>query len=238
MSHEHDHSPEAIQARFSGEARHSYLRDWIYGGIDGAVTTFAIVCGVMGAKLGAKPVLILGVANLIADGFSMAASNYLGTRTELAELQYYEELEKKHIADFPEGEREEVRQIFQRKGLQGDVLEKVVQVITSDSEHWIRTMLVDEWGLPPSVRKPSLAAASTFAAFLVCGGVPLLPFLVHLPNAFEVSIGMTGFVFFGIGAMKARWSVSSWWSSGLITLALGGMASFIAYAIGVLLGTG
>ena len=78
---DHDHSIEGIKLRLSS-TNHNYIRDWIYGGIDGAVTTFAVVSGVAGAELSPLIVLILGFANLIADGFSMAASNYLGTRAE------------------------------------------------------------------------------------------------------------------------------------------------------------
>jgi hypothetical protein len=111
MPMEHEHSPEAIQARLATEPRHTYLRDWVYGGIDGAVTTFVVISGVMGAALSPGIVLVLGVANLVADGFSMAASNYAGTRTERDELRYWEVVEHRHIEAFPDGEREEVRQI-------------------------------------------------------------------------------------------------------------------------------
>ena len=79
---EHEHTPEAIAERLGRGARHNYLRDFVYGGIDGAVTTFAVVAGTIGANLATRIVLILGAANLIADGFSMAASNFLGTRAE------------------------------------------------------------------------------------------------------------------------------------------------------------
>ena len=79
-----DHTPAATENRLAGPTRHSYLRDFIYGAIDGAVTTFAVVCGVEGARLSVGVVVVLGVANLIADGFSMAASNYLGTRADQA----------------------------------------------------------------------------------------------------------------------------------------------------------
>ena len=72
---EHSHQPEDIASRLASGPTASYLRDWIYGGIDGAVTTFAIVAGSVGANLSAKIILILGMANLLADGFSMAAAN-------------------------------------------------------------------------------------------------------------------------------------------------------------------
>jgi hypothetical protein len=87
---EHEHSPEAIQARLATEPRHTYLRDWVYGGIDGAVTTFAVVSGVLGADPSSGIVLVLRAANLVADGFSMAASNYVGRRTKGEELRYWE----------------------------------------------------------------------------------------------------------------------------------------------------
>lgn len=77
-----DHSPRAVSARLSGAPAVSYLRDFIYGAVDGAVTTFAVVAGVAGARLDETVVIILGSANLLADGFSMAVSNFLGSRAE------------------------------------------------------------------------------------------------------------------------------------------------------------
>ena len=76
------HTPEAVRERLLAAPRHSYLRDFVYGSVDGAVTTFAIVSGVAGAGLPGRVVIILGLANVAADGFSMAASNFLGTRAE------------------------------------------------------------------------------------------------------------------------------------------------------------
>src|SRR5215510_10108108 len=108
---EHEHSTEAIHERLSQGPRHNYLRDWIYGGIDGSVTTFAVVSGVAGAQLSPWIILVMGFANLFADGFSMAASNFLGTRAEHEDLRRLEAVENRHVELEPEGEREEVRQI-------------------------------------------------------------------------------------------------------------------------------
>ncbi|MGH7430106.1 MAG: VIT1/CCC1 transporter family protein, partial [Candidatus Methylomirabilaceae bacterium] len=230
-----EHSPEAIRARLSAGPRHSYLRDWVYGGIDGAVTTFAVVSGVVGAQLSSGVILILGIANLLADGFSMAAGSYLGTKAEQDELAHIEAIEQRHIDTVPEGEREEVREIYRKKGLEGELLERVIDVITSDRKRWIRTMLTEEYGLPLEVRSPWLAGLSTASAFLVCGLVPLLPFMFGLMSPFGLACTLTGLVFFAIGSLKSRWSTRSWWRSGLETLGIGSAAAAVAYSIGVAL---
>jgi VIT1/CCC1 family predicted Fe2+/Mn2+ transporter len=232
---EHEHSVEAIQERLSAGPKQNYLRDWIYGGIDGSVTTFAVVTGVVGAQLSPIIIVIMGFANLLADGFSMAASNFLGTKAEHDDIQRLEAIEHRHIELAPEGEREEVRQIFARKGFAGADLDRVVELITSDRERWVKTMLTDEYGLPQEARSPWLAAISTFSAFLVCGLAPLLPFLLGMKTAIVVSTFLTGAMFFLIGSVKSRWSSASWWRSGFSTLLVGGIAAGLAYAVGVLL---
>ncbi|HVT43591.1 MAG TPA: VIT1/CCC1 transporter family protein [Thermoanaerobaculia bacterium] len=231
---EHEHTSEAIRERLDHGPRTSYLRDWIYGGIDGAVTTFAVVSGVVGARLSTNVILILGVANLLADGFSMAAGNFAGTRAEREEFERLRAMEYRHIRDEPEGEREEVREIFRRKGFEGRDLERIVQVVCSDRDLWVRTMLTDEHGLPHAIRSPLLAGGSTMSAFLVCGFVPLVPFIFGLPRPFELSLVMTAAVFFAIGSAKSRWSVIPWWRSGIETLLIGSAAAGIAYCVGLL----
>lgn len=232
---EHEHTPEAISARLATGVRQNYLRDFVYGGIDGAVTTFAIVAGTMGANLSTRVVLILGATNLIADGFSMAASNFLGTRSEREDLRRLEKIENRHIDITPEGEREEVRQIYAAKGFEGEELERAVEVLTADRNRWVQTMLTEEYGLPRELRSEWLAAASTFVAFVLCGLVPLTPFILGSSNSFSASIWLTGFVFFLIGSIKARWSTVTWWRSGLVTLFVGGIAASLAFVAGSLL---
>jgi VIT1/CCC1 family predicted Fe2+/Mn2+ transporter len=231
---EHEHTPEAIRARLAGAPRSSYLRDWVYGGIDGSVTTFAVVTGVSGAELSVRIIVILGIANLLADGFSMAASNYLGTRTERQEEDALRAREERHIDADAAGEREEVRQIFAAKGFAADDLERAVAIVTADRTRWIDFMLTEEYGLGRAARSPMAAALATFSAFLICGLVPLLPFLVKLPNAFTVSVVMTACTFALIGSLRSRWLLLPWWRAGFETLGVGAIAAVLAYAAGAL----
>ena len=235
MTLEHDHSEDGIRARLAEDSRPNYLRDWVYGGIDGAVTTFAIVAGVVGAALSTKVILILGLANLLADGFSMAASNYSGTKTEVDDMRRLREVERKHIRMAPDGERQEIRQILRNKGLDGAALEQAVHAITSNEETWVNTMLVEEYGVAPVIRDPLWSALATFAAFVLCGAVPLLAYLTPLDDPFTVSLVMTAAVFFAIGTAKSVWSLQPWWRSGIETLAIGMAAAGMAYAVGYLL---
>jgi VIT1/CCC1 family predicted Fe2+/Mn2+ transporter len=232
---EHEHTPAAISERLAKGTRPNYLRDFVYGGIDGSITTFAVVAGTVGANLSTRIILILGAANLIADGFSMAASNFLGTRAERDDYRRIAGMEQTHIDLVPEGEREEIRQIYAAKGFTGEELENIVTTVTADFDLWIKTMLTEEHGLPLEMRSEWMAAISTFGAFLLCGLVPMMPFVFGTAGAFPVSASLTGFVFFAIGSFKAKWSTQPWWQSGLFTLAIGSTAASLAYFVGTIL---
>jgi len=233
------HTPTAIEQRLRSGPKHSYLRDFIYGAVDGAVTTFAVVSGVAGADLSAGVVVILGIANLCADGFSMAVSNLLATRAEKQLLDSARRTEELHIALVPDGEREEIRQILQSKGFTGDDLERLVTVITKDKRQWVDMMLKEELGLSLQGPSPFRAAFSTLVAFLVAGSLPILPFVIQvmmpMSRPFLWSTSLTAFAFFMIGAAKARYTGRSWHWSGLETLAVGGGAAGLAYLAGLIL---
>ncbi|REJ93197.1 MAG: hypothetical protein DWQ34_04800 [Planctomycetota bacterium] len=237
------HTPAAIAARLDRGREPSYLRDFVYGAIDGTITTFAVVSGVAGAGLSANVILILGVANLLADGFSMAASNFLGTRAEEQQREKTRRMEERHIAEVPDGEREEVRQVFARQGFEGEQLEHIVDVITADRERWVETMIKEEHGLPLAGPAPLRAALATLLAFILIGAVPLLPFLFGIvtgravSGAFVWSTALTLVAFFAVGAAKSRFVQQRWVTAGLETLAIGGLAAAIAYVCGVILGS-
>jgi len=230
---EHSHTIDEIRARLTQDANSSYIRDWIYGGSDGTITTFAIVAGIVGAHLPGTVVLVLGLANLIADGFAMGAGNYSATKAELDEYQRLLAIEHKHIKLDPDGEREEIRQIFALKGFEGTELERVVDVISADDELWVKTMAVEEYGLSPATKSPLMAALNTSAAFALAGLVPLVSYLIGY--SFTSCVVATGLVFFAIGAAKSRWSLSGWLRSGVETLLIGMSAAGLSYVIGAAL---
>ena len=231
---DHGHSQSEVEARINSPAGRGHLRDMIYGAIDGSVTTLAIVAGVAGAGLSPFVIVALGLANVLADGFSMAAGNYSATKAELDEIKRLRAVEARHIRDNPEGERREVREILRAKGLDGTVLEDAVAAIAADRKAWIDLMMEGEYGLSMVEPRPLRAALATFAAFLLAGMVPLVPFLLVVPTPFGWSFGLTMGVFFAVGVWKSRWSLAPWWRSGTETLVIGGTAAAIAYGVGTL----
>lgn len=234
-----DHTPDAIRRRLAGGPRESNLRDLVYGAVDGIVTTFAVVAGAAGAGLAAEVVIVLGVANLVADGFSMAVSNVLGQRSEAERRAQVRQEEELHVAAVPSGEREEVRQLLAPWGLEPDLLDEVVDAVTADRKRWVELMMQLEHGVPPVAPQPWRAGAFTFAAFVVAGAVPLVPFLVgllpgvELASAFAWSTAATGAAFLAVGLAKGVVVGRAPWRSGLETLAVGGAAAALAYAVGV-----
>jgi VIT1/CCC1 family predicted Fe2+/Mn2+ transporter len=236
-----DHTPRAVSRRLGQRPSPSYLHDFIYGAVDGAVTTFAVVAGVAGADLDETVVIVLGGANLVADGFSMAASNFLGSRAERQRRERARHEEDVHIELVPEGEREEIRQIYAAKGFTGEDLERIVEVITSDRELWAETMMSEELGFGSSEPNEYRAALSTLAAFVTIGFLPLLIYVYDLIGAGDVaqpflwSALLTAVAFLVIGGMKARVVDQSWWRSAIETLTIGGLAAALAYGAGTLL---
>jgi vacuolar iron transporter family protein len=235
------HTTEAIRQRLSDGPRQLYLRDFVYGAIDGTVTTFAVVSGVAGAAMPGAVVLVLGLANLFADGFSMAVSNFQGIRADEELREQARRTEEHHVSTYPEGERNEIREIFRNKGFDGDVLDQIVNVICDDRDRWVETMIQEEHGLAISGPNPWSAAAITFLAFLVIGSTPLFPFISEhflpdlLPKPFLISSVLTGIAFFAIGAVKSRFVHRTWYGAGLETLIWGSAAAWLSWLVGWLL---
>ena len=245
MQHNHDqaaldneHSPAAIHKRLSLPPKSQNVSDAILGGIDGCVTTFAIISGSIGAGFLPSVALILGFANLFADGFSMGVSNYESVKAQQEYTEGLKLTEEEHIDKVPEGEREEIRQIFQRKGFKGETLEEIVKTISRDKHLWVETMLIEEHGISRNAPSAWKSGITTFSAFLIIGSIPLLPFLVPSFNMhlqFIISASIAGIMFFLIGMLKSLVFSMPVLKSGLRTLLTGGMAASLAYVTGYIL---
>ena len=228
---------DTIHRRTAGR----YIGDFVFGALDGIITTFAVVAGVAGAALSSQVVLILGFANLFGDGSSMALGNYLSTKSE----QQYGERERKReeweIEQIPEGEREEIRQIYRKKGFRGKDLEKAVEITTSDKKNWVDTMMLEELNIVLEEKSPSTSGLATFAAFTIIGIVPLLAYVAVLfapaleRVAFPIAATATLVAVFIVGSARSYVTGRPWWKAGTEMTLVGGAAALVAYVVGRLL---
>jgi len=217
-----------------------YLREFVYGGIDGAVTTFAVVAGGFGADLDSGIIIILGFANLLADGFSMSVGAYLSAKSDKENYKKHENIERWEIENLPEVEREEIKEIYQAKGFEGELLEKVVDQITSNKEIWVAEMMKDELNLMEETKSPFKIGAATFLSFLIVGFIPLLVYLwtFFYPSAINIFFWtsvLTALAFVIIGALKSLVNQTSAFKSIAETVALGLLAAVVAYYVGDIL---
>ncbi len=215
----------------------SLLPEFVYGGIDGAVTTFAVVSGAAGAHLDSSIVIILGFANLIADGFSMSVGSFLSSKSEVERYHKLRKREYFEVENFPESEREEVRAIFQGKGFEGDQLERAIDTITEDKDRWVDLMMKEEIGLIKPDHSPFLNAVITFISFIILGFIPLLIYVVDYfnpvtANLFTVSSSLTALSFIFIGYLKSSLNNRPKYRGIMETLVLGSTASLLAYFLG------
>src|SRR5690554_2503042 len=186
-----------------------YIGEFVYGGIDGSVTTFAVVAGSAGANLDSSVIIILGFANLIADGFAMSVGSYLSNKSEKENYEKHERIEYWEVDHLPEKEKEEIREIYQAKGFEGELLEQVVDVITADKDRWVDVMMKEELNMTKADKSPFAMGAMTFVSFVLIGLIPLVAYIWDYNsdegsrNLFGISILLTSLAFIGIGWLKS-----------------------------------
>lgn len=218
-----------------------YIAEFVYGGIDGAVTTFAVVAGATGANLNISIVIILGFANLIADGFSMSVGNFFSTKAERDAFDNHKAIEYWEVENLREKEIQEIREIYEKKGFKGELLEQVVAVIISDKDVWVDTMMKEELEMIKDPRTPIKTATMTFLSFLAIGLIPLLSYVyalmfpVNHDNLFFYSCILTGVGLTIVGSMKSVVTEKNKFVGIAETLVLGGLAAFLAYYVGAVL---
>lgn len=215
----------------------SAMSDIILGGQDGIVNVLGVILGVAAASADTRIVIVAGLAATFAESISMGAVAYTST---LADADYYEserEREYRHIQQVPGIEREEIRKIYQRKGFHGELLEKIVDTITSNKDIWVAVMMAEEHQLKPTNRRGALRSALIVGISAIIGSlIPILPFF-FLPVGISMvaAIVVTAVVLFVVGAYKARIYVGSPGKSGLEMAAIGTVSALVGYLVGVLL---
>jgi VIT1/CCC1 family predicted Fe2+/Mn2+ transporter len=217
-----------------------YIKSLVYGGLDGIITTFAVVAGVAGAALSPGIVLILGFANLIADGLSMAIGDYLSTKAEQEYSRAERERELWEVRHYPEGEKQEMVELYVDKGIPQKDAETVVDILSKNDKAWVDIMMVEELGIVEDDESPVKNALVTFFSFLVFGFIPVVAyviarFLPAMENTFLLAAILTGVTLFLLGALKVRITGMNWFKSGFEMLLVGGIAAGAAYGIGVAL---
>lgn len=215
-----------------------YVKDVVYAANDGIVTTFAVVAATVGGALSPLTILVVGVANLFADGFSMASGAYLGSKSEEDFYAKEEAGEYREISETPDAERAEIRDILMRKGYRGEDLKEMARLVTANETMWVDLMMHDELGMqkPGGGASPLQSAGLTFVSFVAAGSIPLLPYIVWgVETPFRVAVASTASALFIVGALRSIFSGRSWLFCGMEMLAVGGSAAALSYAIGAFL---
>ena len=217
--------------------RGKYISEIVYGANDGIITTFAVVSGAAGATLSVGVIIILGLANLIADGISMGMSSYLSLRSRQDFEKRERVTEEYEVERFPDKEKEEVRDIFKKWGMNESQTLAATEVIIADKKRWVDFMMRDELGIvEENIQKPFKRGLITSISFFIAGALPLIPYIfgVATKNQFLVSIIATAIALFVVGAARTYVTRVHWLKSGLQMLVVGGVASVAAYLVGAL----
>lgn len=221
-----------------------YIKSIVYGGLDGIITTFAVVAGAAGGGFGPNVVIVMGVSSLLADALSMGVGDALSSKAETEVARREREREKWELDNYKEGEIAEMIEIYQARGMTKEDAEIVMRVCAKYETMFVDMMLVDELGLEPpdDDASPWKDGLVTFSSFCFFGFFPLAAYcIVGLSSdldsrgLFGISCGLTGVMLFVLGAIKSSLTTRSWWVSGLEVFAVGSLVAFIAFIIGWLI---
>eukprot|EP00043_Microstomoeca_roanoka_P009521 m.90856 g.90856 ORF g.90856 m.90856 type:complete len:319 (+) comp14607_c1_seq1:771-1727(+) len=238
LAHEIGSSPE-MHSTGAGQ----YIKAAVFGGLDGIITTFAVVASVNGARLSSGVVIVMGLANLVADGIAMGVGEYLSSLSEQHYAVSERHREEWEFDNNPEGEIKEMVDLYKEKGITEEDATSIIRIMAKYREFFIDHMLVEELSLmpPDSSESPIKNGLVMLGAFLAFGLIPLLSYLIlgeiHLGKhkselLFPIACGMTALALFILGAIKSRFSTQTWFMSGLSVLLNGGVAAGAAYLIG------
>ena len=217
-----------------------YLGEFVYGGLDGCVTTFAVVSGAVGAGMSTNVIIILGFANLLADGFAMSIGAFLSTRSR--KDNFNKRLEEKIALLGTHGQdaKEELRRVYEAKGVTAPILDKLIDVLTKDKKQWAGELLGEDDNLVVDDRSAIYIALATYCSFMLIGLIPLLIYVLDLfitvgDNLFLYASLLTVVGFIIIGWLKTHITQTSLFRGMTETLLLGVIAAIVSYVVGDLL---
>lgn len=220
----------------------AYLSEFVYGGIDGIVTTFAVVAAAAGAGFDSGVILIMGFANLIADGISMGVSAYLSEKSAVD--QYYKQ--RRAVVRLLEDEIARAKKIVQKNlrkyGFKGKDLDAATETI-AESKAATDFIMKEEHALAEEPQKAISIGLVTFVSFMSVGLFPLVAYLAdylfatQMENLFFISSTLAAAAFAGVGYLKSRVAHAPAVESVVETLLLGVIAAGAAYGVGAWLET-
>jgi len=215
----------------------SEIREAVFGAQDGLTSVLAVVSTVGGATGDSFSVLIAGFAATLAGVFSMAAGEYMSSKSQREIFEAQIATEAQEVEERPGEAEAEVAFMLEQEGLQPDAAQRVARELASSKRALLKTMVEKELGLTVEDDANALRGALVMgASFGLAALVPILPYLflsVHV--ALYISVGLAAAVLFGMGALKSRWTRRSWVTSGLEIFALGAFAGIAGYFFGTLL---
>ncbi|MBE3557563.1 MAG: VIT1/CCC1 transporter family protein [Firmicutes bacterium] len=214
-------------------SRGAALRDLVLGASDGLVTVLSFAAGVSASLGSSHQVVLAGISEMFAGATSMGLGAYLGARSQHEYYQQQRVQEEYEMRTIPEVEREEVRNIFAKKGFSGALLDEIVETITSDEQRWLDTMMREEVGVDEtSLGRPVRSGMLVGLSYIVGALFPLFPyFLFSAWPALFWSIGITFIALFAQGWAKAAFTAAKRWPSALQTVAMGACGTAVCYFI-------
>jgi len=224
--HDH-HDPHRHETRLS---------DVILGGQDGLVNVLGVILGVAAATQDVRIVIAAGLAATFAESISMGAVAYTST---LANNDLYlseREREYRHIHLAPDVEIEEIRDIYRNKGFEGETLEKIIEVITSNPDVWVNVMMSEEFQMTPPEKTKAFSSALVVGFSALIGSIiPLFPFFFwRVGPSIGISILIAALTLFVVGVYKARVTVGKPFRSGIQMAVIGTISALAGYAVGLI----
>ena len=229
-------TPAALREAHHADVSGGWLRPAVFGAMDGLVTNIALIAGVGGGGVSPHSVVLTGAAGLVAGAISMGLGEYTSVRSANEQVAAEVAKERRELERHPEAEARELADAWVARGLPRDLATQVAEAVRRNPEEALRMHVREELGVDPDEQpSPWAAAISSFLCFSVGALVPLITYLLGF-TSLALALGVGGVGLFVAGAIVARFTNRTWWSSGLRQLAMGSAAALATYLVGRLIG--